>query len=103
MQHEMNSGDVFGSVRITHCTGLNAGMSLHALMALMGHYAGDPVKGGTCVRHGDGLGRLFVEAGEQSVEDLLSPDLSLVGGVVPLALQCRAELDRGLEERARLA
>src|SRR5215213_10537995 len=103
MQHETVCRYPFSRVRISHCTGLNAGMSLQALMALMGHYAGDPVKGGTCVRHGDGSGRLFVEAGEQSVEDLLSPDLSLVGGIVPLALQCRAELDRGLKERARLA
>ena len=42
-------------------------------------------------------------AGEQPVEDLLPTDLAFVGGVVALALQRGAELERGLEVRARFA
>jgi integrase len=74
----------------------NAGMSLQALMALLGHYVGDLVKwmlSGGCV----------VEAGEQSVEDLFPPDLALGVRVVALSLQGWAELDGGLEEGAGLA
>ena len=75
---------------------VNRGMSLDAIAALLGHYAGDLVKwilSGGCV----------VEAGEQSVEDLFPPDLALGVGVVALSLQGGAELDGGLEEGARLA
>ncbi len=74
----------------------NAGMSLQALMALLGHYAGDRVKwflSGCCV----------VEAGEQSVEHFLAAQLSFLGGVVALCLQGGAEFDGGLEEGAGFA
>ncbi|EUA42901.1 phage integrase family protein [Mycobacterium xenopi 3993] len=74
----------------------NAGMSLQALMALLGHYAGDLVN---WVRSGGGI----VEAGEQSVEHFLAAELSFLGGVVALCLQSRAEFDGGLEESARFA
>jgi hypothetical protein len=60
-----------------------------------GQYAGDPVK---WVVSGRGL----VEADEQSVEDLLAAELSLVGGVIALAFQGGPELDDGLKKRAGL-
>jgi hypothetical protein len=41
---------------------------------------------------------LDVESGEQPVEDLLAADLPLGGGVIALALKCRAELERGLKD-----
>jgi hypothetical protein len=71
-------------------------VSLQALMAMLGHYAGDLVK---WILLGSGV----VEAGQQAVEDLLAAQLALGVGVVALALQGGAELDGGLEERARLA
>ncbi|ELB92711.1 phage integrase family protein [Rhodococcus wratislaviensis IFP 2016] len=74
----------------------NAGMSLQALMALLGHYVGDLVK---VIMSRGGL----VESGEQSVEDLLSAELALVRGVVALCLQGGSELDGGLEECAGFA
>jgi integrase len=87
-------------LRHTYATALvNSGVSLQALMALLGHYAGDLVKPAVVV----GLGRVFVESGEEAVEDLLPADLSLAGSVVALGLQGGPELDGGLEERARFA
>src|SRR6478736_5745157 len=71
----------------------NAGMSLQALMALLGHYGGDFVK---CVVSGGGL----IESSEQSVEHFLAAQLSFGGGVVALRLQGGAEFDGGLEEGA---
>jgi hypothetical protein len=44
---------------------------------------------------------LGIESLKESVEDLLASDLALVGGVVALALEGGAELERGLEVRAR--
>ena len=41
--------------------------------------------------------RLSLEALEQSVEDLQAGELAFVGGVVALALEDRAGLERGLE------
>src|SRR4051812_25803709 len=46
---------------------------------------------------------LSVEPGEESVEDLLSADLSLLGGVVALALERGAEFECRLEVGARFA
>ena len=46
---------------------------------------------------------LGVEPLEQPVEDLQPPDLALVGGVVALALEGGAELERGLEVGAGFA
>jgi hypothetical protein len=69
-------------------------MSLEAIAALLGHYAGDLVK---LIMLGDCL----VEPGQQSVEDFLAPGLALDGGVVALLFECGPELDGGLEERAR--
>jgi hypothetical protein len=43
---------------------------------------------------------LFVQAGEESVEQLGAVGLVMVGGVVVLALQGGSELDAGLEEGA---
>jgi integrase len=84
-------------LRHTYATELaNAGMSLQALMAVLGHYAGDLVKG---VLSGGGL----IESGEQSVEHFLTAELSFFGGVVALCLQGRAEFDGGLEESAGFA
>ena len=75
---------------------INRGMSLDAIAALLGHYAGDLVKWIS-------LGGCVVEAGQQAVEDLLATELALGVRVVALALQGGAELDGGLEEGARLA
>ena len=72
------------------------GATLKELMARLGHYAGDLVK---LIMLGDCL----VEAGQQSVEDFLAPGLALGGGVVALLFEGGAELDGGLEERARFA
>jgi integrase/recombinase XerD len=72
------------------------GMDLLAIQEALAHYAGDFVK---LIMLGDCL----VEAGQQSVEDFLPPGLALGGGVVALLLEGWAELDGGLEERARLA
>ena len=84
-------------LRHTWATSLaNAGMSLQALMALLGHYAGDLVK---LIM----LGGRLAESGEQPVEDLLPADLPFVRGVVALGLKGGTELDGGLEERAGLA
>lgn len=44
-----------------------------------------------------------VESLKESVEDLLSSDLSLLGGVVSLTSEGGEKLDGGDEERARLA
>ena len=46
---------------------------------------------------------LGVEPVEQTVEDLQSADLALLGGVVALTLEGGAELVRGLEVGARFA
>ena len=75
---------------------INRGMSLEAIAALLGHYAGDLVK---LIMLRDCL----VEAGQQSVEDFLAPSLALGGGVVALLFEGGTELDGGLEERARFA
>ena len=84
-------------LRHTYATELaNAGMSLQALMAVLGHYAGDLVK---LIMLGDCL----AEAGQQSVEDFLAPGLALGGGVVALLFEGGTELDGGLEEGARFA
>src|SRR6266568_3691591 len=84
-------------LRHTYATELaNAGMSLQALMALLGHYAGDLVK---LIM----LGGCLAEAGQQPVEDFLPPGLALGGGVVALLFEGGAERDGGLEERARFA
>ena len=84
-------------LRHTYATALiNAGVSLQALMALLGHYAGDFVK---CVVSGGGL----IESSEQSVEHFLAAQLSFGGGVVALRLQGGAEFDGGLEEGAGFA
>jgi site-specific recombinase XerD len=72
---------------------INRGMSLEAIAAMPGHYAGDLVK---LIMLGDCL----VEAGQQSVEDFLAPGLALGGGVVALLFEGGTELDGGLEERA---
>jgi len=76
---------------------LRSGLPPHIAAKILGHYAGDFVKlillGGCCL----------TEAGQQSVEDFLAPGLALGGGVVALGLQGGAELDGGLEERARFA
>src|ERR1700686_59796 len=48
-------------------------------------------------------GCLISEAFEESVEDLLSADLTLVSGVVALGLQGGSELDGGHEEGAGFA
>jgi integrase len=84
-------------LRHTYATELaNAGMSLQALMAVLGHYAGDFVKSrAMAVSRG-----LPVEPAEQAVEDFLAANLPLGGCVVALAGQGGAELDGGLEERA---
>src|SRR5206468_5367944 len=73
-----------------------SGMSLFAIQELLGHYVGDLVK---LIMLGDCL----AEAGQQSVEDFLAPGLALDGGVVALLFEGGAELDGGLEERARFA
>src|SRR4029077_4639938 len=75
---------------------VNRGMSLDAIAALLGHYAGDLVK---CVLSGGGL----IESGEQSVEHFLATELSFLGGGVALCLQCRGEFEGGLEESAVFA
>src|SRR6266513_6360120 len=75
---------------------INRGMSLEAIAAMLGHYAGDLVKLIT-------LGDCLVEAGQESVEDFLPPGLALGGGVVALLLEGGAELDGGLEEGAGFA
>ncbi|BDB42130.1 hypothetical protein IWGMT90018_25760 [Mycobacterium kiyosense] len=75
---------------------VNRGMSLDAIAALLGHYAGDLVK---YVWSGSGL----IESGEQPIEHFLAAELSFLGGVVALCLQSRAELDGGLEESAGFA
>ena len=72
------------------------GVPPDVLRDLLGHYAGDLVK---LIMLGDCL----VEAGQQSVEDFLAPGLALGGGVVALFFEGGAELDGGLEERARFA
>ena len=59
------------------------GLPIHVLQRYAGHYAGDLVKPAVVV----GLGRVFVESGEEAVEDLLPADLSLAGSVVALGLQ----------------
>ncbi|MFB7339162.1 hypothetical protein ACFCZ6_03795 [Streptomyces hydrogenans] len=46
---------------------------------------------------------LLVEARQQAVEELFPADLSLVRGVVSVALEGGAEFDGGDEERAGLA
>ncbi len=69
------------------------------LRELLGHYAGEKVKR----KHQHDSGSFGGEAFEEPVEDLLSADLALVGGVVALALEGGPELDGGLEERARFA
>src|SRR6476469_9444964 len=91
-------GHVFPhQLRHTYATALvNAGCSLQALMALLGHYGGDFVK---CVVSGGGL----IESSEQSVEHFLAAQLSFGGGVVALRLQGGAEFDGGLEEGAGFA
>jgi hypothetical protein len=71
-------------------------MRLEAIAALLGHYAGDLVK---LIMLGDCL----VEAGQQSVEDFLTPGLALGGSVVALLFEGGAERDGGLEEGAGLA
>jgi integrase len=78
---------------------VNRGMSLEAIAALLGHYAGDPVK----TEHQLASGCLGVESGEEPVEDLLATQLSLGGGVIALSFEGGAELDGGLEERAGFA
>src|SRR5271166_61759 len=84
-------------LRHTYATALvNAGVSLQALMQLLGHYAGDLVKWRLS---GGGP----IESGEQSVEHFLAAELSFLGGVVALCLQGRAEFDGGLEESAGFA
>ena len=45
----------------------------------------------------------LIESGEQSVEHFLAAELSVLGGVVALCLQRRAEFDGGLEESAGFA
>jgi integrase/recombinase XerD len=74
---------------------INRGMSLDAIAALLGHYAGDRVKR-FC------SGGVGVEAGEQAGEDFLPAELAFRDSVGVLALQGWAELDGGLEEGARL-
>jgi len=76
-----------------------AGADIKTLQKLLGHYAGEKVKR----EHQFVSGSFAVESSEEPVEDLLAADLSFGGGVVALALQGGAELDRGLEEGARLA
>ncbi len=41
MQHHVGSDHALSNLRILQCTGLNAGMSLQALMALMGHVSAE--------------------------------------------------------------
>ena len=91
-------GHVFPhQLRHTYATALvNAGVSLQALMALLGHYAGDLV-------NRDLSGGRVAESGEQSVEHFLAAELSFLSGVVALRLQPRAEFDGGLEESAGFA
>jgi hypothetical protein len=90
-------GALVHGLRHTYATELaNSDVSVYTLMKLLGHYAGDLVK---CVLLGGGL----IESGEQSVEHFLAAELSLLGGVVALCLQCRAEFDGGLEESAGFA
>ena len=74
---------------------VNRGMSLDAIAALLGHYAGDLV-------NRDLSGGRVAEAGQQAIEDLLPSDLALGVGVVALSFQGGTELDGGLEEGARL-
>ena len=84
----------FRHTRLTKLAEL--GLPVHVLQRYAGHYAGDLVK---LIMLGDCL----VEAGQQSVEDFLAPGLALGGGVVALLFEGGAELDGGLEERARFA
>ena len=75
---------------------INRDVPQHVVQKILDHYAGDLVK---LIMLGDCL----VEAGQQSVEDFLAPGLALGGGVVALLFEGGAELDGGLEERARFA
>ena len=75
---------------------ISAGANVKVVQRMLGHYAGDLVK---CVLSGGGL----IESGEQSVEHFLAAELSVLGGVVALCLQRRAEFDGGLEESAGFA
>jgi hypothetical protein len=88
--------EVFGTAGKPLPTSFNRGMSLDAIAALLGHYAGDLVK--LILSE-----RCLVEPRQQAVEDLLPAGLSLGGGVVTLPFEDGAELDGGLEEYAGFA
>ncbi len=51
MQRQPNARDPSNALGISDCTSFNRGMRLEAIAALLGHYAGDPVKEESRRRH----------------------------------------------------